>query len=125
MSKPAGLIFSVLSLLTVPLTMVICGTWFIKSPPEPESGIGYRTRRSMTSAETRLAAHRICGRIWLTAGIVTPVIAVLGGVFAAVKGLEADGRLYDLILIEEAVQLALLLGAIPLTESRLKKIFHI
>ncbi len=120
-----GIICAALSLILVPLTMVICGGWFIKSPPDPESGIGYRTRRSLYSADTWIAAHRICGRIWLFAGIVSLITAVLGGVFMAVKGLETDDGLYNVILIEEAVQLALLLGAIPVTESRLKKMFHI
>ena len=119
------IIFTSLFMLLLPLTMVICGTWFIKSPPEPESGIGYKTRRSMTSAETWLAAHRICGRYWLIAGIVTLIITLIGGILMAVTGLEANGRLYNILLIEEAVQLALMLGAIPVTESRLKKIFHI
>ncbi|MGN0637579.1 MAG: SdpI family protein [Huintestinicola sp.] len=119
------IIFTSLFMLLLPLTMVICGGCFLRSPPEPESGIGYRTRRSMTSAETWLAAHRICGRLWLISGIVTLIIALIGGVFAVVTGMEADGRLYNVMLIEEAVQLALLLGAIPVTESRLKKMFHI
>lgn len=118
------IIITTLFMLLLPLTMVICGGWFIKSPPEPESGIGYRTRRSLTSAETWLAAHRICGRIWLISGIVTLVIAVIGGVFAVVTGMETNKGLYNFILIEEAVQLALMLGAIPVTESRLKKMFH-
>lgn len=119
------IIFTSFFMLLLPLTMVICGVWFIKSPPEPDSGIGYRTRRSMASADTWLAAHRICGRIWLISGIITLVIAILGGIFMAVTGMEADGRLYNVLLIEEAVQLALMLGAIPMTESRLKKTFHI
>lgn len=112
-------------MLLLPLTMVICGVWFIKSPPEPESGIGYRTRRSMTSADTWLAAHRICGRIWLISGIITLLITLIGCVFAVAAGMNADKGFYNFVLIEEAVQLALLLGAIPVTESRLKKLFHI
>ena len=119
------IILSTLVLLLLPLTMVICGAWFIKSPPEMSSGIGYRTGRSMISADTWIAAHRICGKLWLAAGVITLVLAILGGVFMAVAGLETDKQLFNFILIEETVQLAFLLGALPLTERKLKKLFNI
>ena len=120
----AVLIFAVIILLLMPLTMIICGAWFIKSPPEMDSGIGYRTSRSMSSPAAWIAAHRICGKYWLIFGIITFIGTLLGGGYAILSLADTDEAIYNVILIAEGVQLFFLLLAIPITESRLKKIFR-
>lgn len=57
-------------------------------------------------------------------GIFTGIFAVISGIFSAIKVKEADNGFYFFILGEEVFQLAFMLGAIALTEARLKKIFH-
>lgn len=107
----AAIMLSALNLI-LPLTMVICGGWFLSSPPDMNDIVGYRTKRSMASPRCWAAAHRICGSLWLGFGI-----------FSAVKVKEPDNGFYFFILGEEAFQLAFMLGAIALTEARLKKLF--
>lgn len=110
--------------LILPLTMVICGGWFLSRPPDMNDIVGYRTKRSMASPRCWAAAHRICGSLWLGFGIFTGIFAVISGIFSAIKVKDADNGFYFFILGEEAFQLAFMLGAIALTEARLKKIFH-
>lgn len=119
----AVIMLSALNLI-LPLTMVICGGWFLSSPPDMNGIVGYRTKRSMASPKCWAAAHRICGSLWLGFGIFTGIFAVISGIFSAVKVKEPDNGFYFFILGEEAFQLAFMLGAIALTEARLKKIFH-
>lgn len=109
--------------LILPLTMVICGGWFLSSPPDMNDIVGYRTKRSMASPRCWAATHRICGSLWLGFGIFTGIFAVISGIFSAIKVKEPDNGFYFFILGEEAFQLAFMLGAIALTEARLKKLF--
>ena len=60
----AVIMLSALNLI-LPLTMVICGGWFLSSPPDMNDIVGYRTKRSMASPKCWAAAHRICGSLWL------------------------------------------------------------
>lgn len=120
----AGLIFALITLLLLPLTMVICGAWFLKSPPDMDSGIGYRTSRSMSSPQAWVVAHRICGKFWLIFGIITLIGTLLGGGYAIFSLADTDDAIYNVILIAEGVQLFFLLLALPVTEGRLKKLFH-
>lgn len=119
----AVIMLSALNLI-LPLTMVICGGWFLNSPPDMNDIVGYRTRRSMASPKCWAAAHRICGKLWLVFGMITGIIAVICGIFSAVKIKEANDGFYFFILGEDVFQLAFMLGAIALTEARLKKNFH-
>lgn len=121
----AVLIFAVIFLLLMPLAMIICGAWFIKSPPEPDSGIGYRTSRSMSSPAAWIAAHSISGKYWLISGLITLIGTLLGGGYAILSLADSDDAIYNVILIAEGIQLFFLLLVIPITEFRLKKMFHI
>lgn len=85
--------------------------------------VGYRTKRSMASPRCWAAAHRICGKLWLGFGIFTGIIAVICVIFSALKVKEAGNAFCFFILGEEAFQLIFMLGAIPITEARLKKLF--
>ncbi len=118
----AVIMLSALNLI-LPLTMVICGRWFLFDPPDMNDIVGYRTKRSMSSPKCWVAAHRICGKLWLGSGIFTGIFAVVCGIFSALKIKEADNGFYFFILGEEAFQLVFMLGAIALTEARLKKLF--
>ena len=111
----AVLIFTVITLLLMPLTMIICGAWFLKSPPEMDSGIGYRTSRSMSSPAAWIAAHRICGKYWLIFGIITLIGTLLCGGYAIFSLADTDEAIYNVILIVEGVQLLFLLLALPIT----------
>lgn len=105
----------------VPVTMIIMGLRFIKRTPMPESGLGFRTRLSLSSERAWLAAHSICGKTWLVSGIITLIAAAVViaciGCPSLISG-DADRFIYG----QWAVQYALCAGAFPVTELALKKL---
>lgn len=107
--------------LLIPVTMLGFGIKFSKGPPENINSVfGYRTRRSMKNRDTWEFAHRHCGKIWRTWGLillpvsVAPMLLTLGGsedVVGTVGGIVCG------------VQLAVLIGSIFPTERALKMNF--
>ncbi|MGN0637578.1 MAG: SdpI family protein [Huintestinicola sp.] len=61
----------------VPVTMIVLGLLMIKRTPAAESGLGYRTRRSLSSERAWLAAHYTLGGFWLVSGIFTLAAAAV------------------------------------------------
>ena len=72
--------------LLIPLAMIVIGRRFARKPPEKiNEAFGYRTIRSMRSAESWDFAHRHFGRLWFLVGLVLlplsaiPLLFVLQG----------------------------------------------
>ena len=105
----AVIMLSALNLI-LPLTMVICGGWFLSSPPDINGIVGYRTKRSMASPKCWAAAHKICGSLWLGFGIFTGIFAVISGIFSAVKVKEPDNGFYFLFWVKRLFSLFLCWG---------------
>lgn len=62
-------IFMFVMNMLIPLSMIGFGRYFIKkAPKEINSVFGYRTSMSMKNRDTWELAHRLCGKIWHTAG---------------------------------------------------------
>lgn len=63
--------------ILIPITLVSDG-FFLKyhMPDDINDIIGYRTKRSMSSREAWIFANKICGKLWLTGGIIIFVFSV-------------------------------------------------
>lgn len=107
--------------ILVPITMIVMGLWFIMRTPGLESGIGYRTRLSLSSEKAWLAAHSILGRIWLISGIITLAAAAVITACLGSSGIAFDNSADKFIYVQWAVQYALCAGAFPVTEICLGK----
>lgn len=114
-------IFMLVMALLLPGTMVVLGQVFLRRPPQHINGVyGYRTRQSMASQAAWDFAHRTCGRLWFTWGLVLlPISAALM--------LPVLGRTEDVVGIWGTVlvvlQLVLMFLTICLTERALKRHF--
>lgn len=106
----------------IPITMIIMGLHFIKHTPKLESGLGYRTRLSLSSERAWLAAHSICGKFWLVSGIITLMAAVAVTACLGASGVISDIDTDKYIYTQWAIQYALCAGALPVTENALAKI---
>lgn len=119
----AAAVICFLLLCELPAVMLVCGVWFLKSPPEVNGFIGYKSAMSQKNADTWFTAHRICGRLWTRSGLAAFGVCVLFTVLCAVSELYMTEAMYFWLLAAEGIQLVLLLSVLPLTERRLKKIF--
>lgn len=106
----------------VPVTMIVLGLLMIKRTPAAESGLGYRTKRSLSSERAWLAAHYTLGSIWLVSGIITLAAAAVITVCLGSSGMAFDNFADKFIYVQWAVQYALCAGAFPVTELALRKI---
>lgn len=106
----------------VPVTLIILGLLMIKRTPTAESGLGYRTRRSLSSERAWLAAHYTLGGFWLVSGIITLAAAAVVTVCLGNAGIMFDNAADKYIYGQWAVQYTLCAGAFPATELALKKI---
>lgn len=71
-------IFMLLCNLIVPVTMILLGRLFTKNPPkEISAAFGYRTSRSMKNQDTWDFAQREMGKIWMGAGAVLSLLALI------------------------------------------------
>ena len=107
--------------LLIPVIMIAAGQWMRKKPPKNINWFfGYRTARSMRSAETWDFAHRHCGRTWWWVGwaLLLPSLAVHLPFRSA-----SEEAISVLSLIVLAVQLAVLLCSVIPTERALKRTF--
>ncbi|MGN1107377.1 MAG: SdpI family protein [Huintestinicola sp.] len=105
----------------VPIALIALGLRFIMHTPTLESGIGYRTRLSISSEKAWLAAHSICGKIWLVSGIFTLAAAAVITACLGSSGIAFDNSADKYIYVQWAVQYALCAGAFPVTELALRK----
>lgn len=71
-------LFMLIMTLVAPLTMLIFGRRFMRSPPqEISAAFGYRTNRSCQNHDTWEFAHRFCGRLWYGWGLILLPLSVL------------------------------------------------
>ena len=111
----------VLSNLIIPVIMFIAGLALFKYPPhEVNSLVGYRTRMSMKNKDTWEYANKLCGKIWMRLGAVMIPISLIAVLFF--KNAEED-VLSKFMTAMELIQLALLLGTIPIVEKALRNTF--
>ncbi len=106
----------------IPLSMIACGVWFLKSggPENINRLVGYRTSMSMKNTDTWKFAHTYCGKLWRNAGLVLLLLSI-GSLFF-VMGREVDVvGLFGGALC--GVQLVVMIVPIGLTERALKKRF--
>lgn len=109
--------------LLCPGVMIAFGRRFGKRPPEKINRLyGYRTRRSMSSQEAWDFAHRCCGRIWLSLGLISVPPTILAMLCVLGKDAGAVGIRCGVVA---AVQVVLLLTTIPVVEHQLKQNFGI
>ena len=107
--------------LLIPGVMIGFGKEFQKNPPtEINSGYGYRTAMSSKNQDTWDFAQRYMGKVWYQAGrallipSAVPLLFVLG---------RDVGTIGVVGLVVSGVQLAVMLGSVPVTERALKKNF--
>lgn len=107
--------------LLTPLLMLGIGSYFLKSPPQKiNKAFGYRTALSMKNQETWQFAHRYCGRLWRTMGLILLAVSIVAMLFVLKKPVETVG-VYGSVVC--AVQLFILTGSIFPTEIALRKNF--
>ncbi len=114
-------VYMLIMLLILPLTMIGFGKYFIKKAPKEINRLfGYRTSMSMKNRDTWEFAHRYCGKIWYTCGMVTLPMTVVCMLLLIEKDKDTVG-IGGAIMI--GVQLILFIGSIFPTEIALKKNF--
>ena len=108
-------------LLVGPLVMAGMGAWFYFAPPQnPNYGLGFRTRRSMSSGAAWSYAQRVGGMVYMVLG---GGLAVLSLVLSLFFGLMSPVTMALVALLCAFVQALLALGAFILVESLLHKHF--
>lgn len=107
--------------LLIPLIMIVAGALMYKCPPKNiNSVIGYRTPMSKKNQDTWDFAHRMCGRLWLTAGSVLLVISAAVTVFFMKTAAE---KFETAALVTQAVEVTVLLCSVIPVEKALKRNF--
>ncbi len=107
--------------LLIPLAMIVCGRRFARKPPEKiNEAFGYRTIRSMRSAESWDFAHRYFGRLWFLVGLVLLPVSVIPLLFVLQGDVNTVGIVGGLVCLCQCVPM---LVPAFFTESALKKNF--
>lgn len=114
-------LFTLVTDLLIPCTMIGFGTRFLTKPPKDINHIfGYRTTMSMKNQDTWQFAHKYCGKLWFRLGLILLPLSVLPLLFTLGKGIGTIGSVGAAICF---VQLVPLLGSIIPTELALRKVF--
>ena len=114
-------LFMLVSALLIPATMLLVGRLFQTRPPQEINNLyGYRTARSMQSADTWRFAHPYCGRVWVRCGAAAAAVTVL--LFAVLfgRGVQLVGFFGGGLVWLQALLLA---ATILPVERRLKRTF--
>ena len=114
-------LFMLISALLLPATMLVFGRLFQTRPPQEINNLyGYRTARSMQSADAWRFAHRYCGRVWVRCGAAAAAVTVL--LFAVLfgRGVQLVGFFGGGLVWLQALLLA---ATILPVERRLKRTF--
>ncbi len=107
--------------MMLPLIMIICGKWFLKSAPkEINMVVGYRTSMSMKNKDTWDFAHKYCGKLWYKWGMVMLPVSAVAMLFALGKNENTVGIVGGIIC---TAQVIILIGSIYPTEKALRKNF--
>lgn len=114
-------IFMLCSNLLIPLTLIGFGKYFTKTAPKEINAVfGYRTTMSMKNKDTWDFAHKYCGKIWYTVGLVMLPVSLVVMLFVIEKSDDTIGTVGSVLCF---VQLIPLIGAIIPTERALKRTF--
>lgn len=107
--------------LLIPILMIAAGNMMYKHTPKKINGIyGYRTSRSMKNGETWKFAHDYCGKLWFKWGSILTIPTII----AMLPFIHSSDNVIGIVtLIIESIQIIVLIGAIFLVESALKKNF--
>jgi len=117
------IIFCSVCFLIIPLTMLFCGLWMWKSPPQDiNHWFGYRTAWSMKNTDTWAFAHNYCGKLWLQWGIVTTLLSLLIAFLLFQRTQNEDAWAVALLIVTLIQTLILLLSIVPV-ERALKQTF--
>jgi len=115
-------IFMLIMDLLIPFMMIGFGRYFSKrAPKEINMVFGYRTNMSMKNRDTWEFAHRYCGKIWLTCGLILLLLSIFLMIFVIGQNKDTVGVLGGIICV---IQLVLLIGSILPTEIALRKNFN-
>lgn len=115
-------IFMLIMDLLIPFMMIGFGRYFSKRAlKEINMVFGYRTNMSMKNRDTWEFAHRYCGKIWLTCGLILLLLSIFLMIFVIGQNKDTVGVLGGIICV---IQLVLLIGSILPTEIVLRKNFN-
>lgn len=107
--------------LIIPVTMIGFGRLFRTHPPRQINEVyGYRTAMSMKNQDTWDFAHRYNAKIWLEWGRIM-LAASLAVMLLMLP--QSQSVVYGVGFAVTGVQLAALLGTIPVIERELRKTF--
>lgn len=114
-------IFMLASDLMIPFTMIGFGRYFLKTAPEEINSLfGYRTTMSMKNKDTWIFAHKYCGRLWYTGGLIMLPISIVVMLPVIGKTEDTIGTIGGILCV---VQMIFLIGSIFPTEKALKSTF--
>ena len=101
--------------------MIGFGKMFLnKAPKNINATFGYRTTMSMKNKDTWEFAHRFCGKLWLSSGLVLLPMSVISLLFVFNKSIDT---IANVGLIVSVIQVIYLIGSIIPTEIALRKVF--
>lgn len=114
-------VFSFITALLVPLTLMLSGyLLYYKTPKRINGFYGYRTRMSRKNQKTWDFANQYCGRIWMLMGSgMLPVSAVCMKT-VILADVDTIGMWNGILVM---IQCVIMILAIPLTERALRKNF--
>ena len=114
-------IFTTITNLLIPVTMLLFGMYFAKnSPKEINNLFGYRTPMSTKNKDTWNFAHQYCGKLWRILGAILLLISFIPMLFLIGKDTEVIETFAGVISVVQVI--VLLLSIIP-TEVALKRTF--
>ncbi|NBH12898.1 SdpI family protein [Lachnospiraceae bacterium] len=114
-------IFMLVMDLLIPGSMIVLGWLFLRRPPRNINNIyGYRTARSMKSAEAWRYAHHYFGRLWLRFGIALLIVSVIVMLGIIGRNIDTVGYVGGGLAMLQCV--VMMLPIIP-TEKELKRRF--
>ena len=114
-------IFMTITNLLIPVTMILFGIYFAKTPPKDINDLfGYRTPMSMKNKDTWNFAHQYCGKLWRILVAILLLISFIPMLFLIGKDTEVIETFTGVISVVQVI--VLLLSIIP-TEVALKRTF--
>ena len=114
-------VFMLLMDLLLPATMIGFGTLFVTKPPEKINYLfGYRTTMSTKNKDTWEFAHKHCGKLWRTLGLILIPVSIIPLLMVFGKDINVIGTVGGVVCGIQIIPLSLSL--IP-TEIALKKAF--
>ena len=114
-------IFMLIMDLLIPVTMIVIGWLFIKTPPENINMVsGYRTSMSMKSKDAWLFAHNYIGKLWRFIGLTMLVPTVIAMILILGNSIGVIGIFGGAVCL---VQVVFMIIPIIFTEKALRENF--